>query len=345
MSVPRVSVLLSWIAGLAGIGLFVWLFTSTDVLDALAALPPAVWLTIPLYAVPLAVAVPGLAHSIPTASGSRIPPFPTLFTIRMAGESINNGLASAYVAGEPVKGLLMVPYGVRPRAALASALIGKTTNVAGEVIFLVLGVGVAATLFGQDAPVVSMLLTVAMVGAAIVALGIVVQQKRLLGRGLRLVQAIRLGPRKLWDRALPGADAIDAEIKSYYDTQRRDFVMAVLWGAGNWLLGAFELWMFLLLATDVPNPLVLSVALEAGIAVVKGLSFFVPASIGAQEGGIVWLFSATGLGRETGITYAVFRRFREMVWIGLGFLALWWHLRRRRADLAEPQPTPIKSIN
>jgi hypothetical protein len=339
MSLPRASVLFSWLAGLAGLGLFVWLFTSTDVLDALAALPPAVWSTIPLYAVPLAIAVPGLARSIPTTSGSLVPPFRTLFTIRMAGEAINNGLASAYVAGEPVKGLLMVPYGVRPRAALASALIGKTTNVAGEVVFLVVGVLVAATLFGGDAPVVSMLLTVAMVGAAIVALGVVVQQKRLMGRGVRLVQAIRLGPRKLWDRALPAADAVDEEIQGYYGSQRRDFVVAVLWGAGNWLVGAFELWIFLGLATDVPNPLVLSVALEAGIAVVKGLSFFVPASIGAQEGGIVWLFGATGVGREAGITYAVFRRFREMVWIGLGFLALWWHLRRRRAVLADPQPT------
>jgi Lysylphosphatidylglycerol synthase TM region len=332
MSLPRFSVLLSWLAGLAGLGLFVWLFTSTDVLDALAALPPVMWSSIPLYAVPLAVAVPGFARSIPTSSGSDVPRLRTLFTIRMAGESINNGLA-------PVKGLLMVPYGVRPRAALASALIGKTTNVAGEVVFLVAGVLVAAPLFGGDAPVVSMLMTVAVVGAAIITLGVVVQQKRLMGRGLRLVQAIRLGPRKLWDRALPAADAIDEEIKDYYRTQRRDFVVAVLWGAGNWLVGAFELWMFLALATDVSDPLVLSVALEAGVAVVKGLSFFVPASIGAQEGGIVWLFEATGVGREAGITYAVFRRFREMVWIGLGFLALWWHLRRRRAVLADPQPT------
>lgn len=340
MSRPRLATVLSWIAGLAGIGLFAWLFTATDVLHSLASLPPVLWLTIPLYALPLAAAVPGFARSIPTASGSRVPPFLTLFTIRMAGESINNGLASAYVAGEPVKGLLAVPYGVRPRAALASAMIGKTTNVAGEVVFLVVGVLVAATLFGGDTPVVTMLLTVATVGGAVVALGVVVQQKRLLGRGLRLVQAIRLGPRKLWDRALPAADAIDAEIKSYYRTQRRDFVAAVLWGALNWLLGAFELWAFLALATDVGNPLAMAVALEAGVAVVKGLSFFVPASIGAQEGGIVWLFTATGVGREIGLAYAVFRRFREMVWIGLGFLALWWHLRRRRAVLGEPQPTP-----
>lgn len=339
MKRPRLSTLLSWAAGLAGVGLFVWLFTQTDVIRSLGALPPALWLVIPLYAAPLALSVLGFARSIPLASGSRIPPFPALFTIRMAGESINNGLASAYVAGEPVKGLLAVPYGVRPRAGLASALIGKTTNIAGEILFLLVGVVVAAALLGRDTPVVTMLVTVTMVGAAVVALGVIVQQKRLLGRGLRIIQAIRLGPRKLWDRALPAADAIDDEVKSYYRTQRRDFAWAAIWGGAGWLAGAFELWAFLALATDVENPLVLAVVLEAGVAVVKGLSFFVPASIGAQEGGIVWLFAATGVGKEIGITYAVFRRFREMIWIGLGFLALWWHLRRRASVQAGSQAT------
>ena len=68
--------------------------------------------------------------------------------------------------------------------------------------------------------------------------------------------------------------------------------------------------------------------LEAGVAVTKGLSFFVPASIGVEEGGIVWLFRAVGLDPDAGAAYAVYRRFRELVWIALGFLALWWHLRR-----------------
>jgi hypothetical protein len=318
---------MSWLAALAGVWLFVWLFTATDVLHALAALPVTLWLVIPLHGAPLALAVLGFARSIPLRSGSVLPPFRALFTIRMAGESINNGLASAYVAGEPVKGMLAVSYGVRPRAGLASALIGKTTNVAGEVLFLLIGLGVAAILFGRDAPVVTMLVNVTAVGGAVVALGVLLQQRRLLGRGLRLIQAVRLGPRRIWDRALPGADAIDEEVRSYYATQRGDFIAATLWGAAGWLLGAFELWAFLALATEVPNPLVLAIAIEAGVAVVKGLSFFVPASIGAQEGGIVWLFVATGIGRDAGVTYAVFRRFRELVWIGLGFLALWWHLR------------------
>jgi hypothetical protein len=326
----RIATLASWLAGLVGIGLFVWLFASTDVLADLGRLPPALWGVVPLIAIPMSLGVMSFGRSIPLGSGSRLPPFRALFTIRLAGEAINNGLASAYVAGEPVKGLLAVPYGVKPTSGLASAMIGKTTFTAGEILFLLVGMGVAAALFGGSAPVVTMLVTVTAGGLAVVVLGVVVQQKRLLGRGLRLLQAVRLGPRALWDRALPGADAIDAEIRDYYRNQRRDFVAATLWAAGGWLLGSVELYLFLSFTTEVANPLALAVALEAGVAVVKGLSFFVPASIGAQEGGIVWLFSATGLSADAGITYAVFRRFREVCWIGLGFLALGWHLRRAR---------------
>lgn len=328
MSRRRIAVLASWLAGLAGIGLFVWLFTNTDVLGALGRLPTALWMVIPLIAVPTSLGVLSFARSIPRGSGSRLPPFRALFTIRLAGEAINNGLASAYVAGEPVKGLLAVRYGVKPTAGLASAMIGKTTFIAGEILFLLVGLVFAVILFGRHAPVVSVLLTVTAGGAAVVVLGVIVQRKRLLGRGVRLLQAVRLGPRAFWNRAMPGADAIDAEITDYYRTQRRDFVAACLWAAGGWLLGAFELGAFLSVTTEVQNPFVLAVALEAGVAVVKGVSFFVPASIGAQEGGIVWLFSAASLGADVGITYAVFRRFREMIWIGLGFLALGWHLRR-----------------
>ena len=70
MNLRRAYNILSWIAGIAGLGLFVWLFSSTDVLGSLASLPPVLWLSTPLYFVPLSAAVFGLARSIPTASSA-----------------------------------------------------------------------------------------------------------------------------------------------------------------------------------------------------------------------------------------------------------------------------------
>ena len=55
---------------------------------------------------------------------------------------------------------------------------------------------------------------------------------------------------------------------------------------------------------------------------IKGGTFFIPGSLGAQDGGNMLLLSAFGYSDVTGITFALLRRFRELVWIGLGLLCL-----------------------
>jgi len=325
---PRLLTLIGTLSGLGGLALLVHLFRGTDVLEKTRDLPAVLFLMIPLLAGAHALKTFSWLRSFPDQPGSRKPPFLPAFTIRLVGEAVNGALLSAQVAGEFVKGLLATRYGTRPAAGLASGFLGKTTFTVGEMLFLLGSACSALVLFGARTPLVGLLFTIVLGGLIFSGAVIFVQQRRLVGRGARILQAMRLGPRKLWDRALPGADAIDAAIRSYYRNQRRDFTAAVAWATVGWFSGASELWLFLHLVTTVEDPLVLALILEGGVATVKGLSFFIPASIGVQEGGIAWLFEAVGLPRELGLTYAVFRRFRELIWIGVGFLALGWHLRR-----------------
>ena len=55
---------------------------------------------------------------------------------------------------------------------------------------------------------------------------------------------------------------------------------------------------------------------------IKGGTFFIPGSLGAQDGGNLLFLRAFGYSDVTGITFALLRRFRELVWIGLGLLCL-----------------------
>jgi len=55
---------------------------------------------------------------------------------------------------------------------------------------------------------------------------------------------------------------------------------------------------------------------------IKGGSFFIPGSLGAQDGGNVLLLQAFGYSDVTGLAFALLRRFRELVWIGIGLLCL-----------------------
>ena len=62
--------------------------------------------------------------------------------------------------------------------------------------------------------------------------------------------------------------------------------------------------------------------IEALIQVLRIVTFMIPSSIGAQEGGIVLIFSQFGFTSGLALTFAVIRRIREILWIGAG-LVLW----------------------
>lgn len=310
---------------------FARIFGEYDVADALSRLPVALLLLVPLMGLRMVFGAFSWRFSFPRAEGSRPLPRRHLFWIRLAGEAINNGLVSAYVAGEPVKGLLAARYGPTTTAALASSLIGKTLHTLGEVLFILVGAAVAGLALEVTRPVAGWMLVAGGVGVAVIAVAVLVQRRRLVGRGARVLRALRLGPRALWDRALPGADAVDAAVHAYYGRQPGDVALATLFAFLDWAFGVVEVWVFIAVTTDVESAFLLAIVIEAAIDVVKGLSFFVPGSLGAQEGGITWLFEALGLGVAIGGAYAVFRRLREVVWIALGLGALSWYMRRADA--------------
>ena len=72
-------------------------------------------------------------------------------------------------------------------------------------------------------------------------------------------------------------------------------------------------------------------ALSVGI---KGSTFFIPGSLGAQDVGNFFLLKDFGYSDVAGFTFAMLRRFRELVWIGLGLLCL-AVLRGRAAAIQE----------
>ncbi|HLA62138.1 MAG TPA: hypothetical protein VK626_07830, partial [Nitrospiraceae bacterium] len=50
--------------------------------------------------------------------------------------------------------------------------------------------------------------------------------------------------------------------------------------------------------------------------------FFIPGSLGAQDLGNLFLLKDFGYSEVAGVTFALLRRFREMVWIGMGLLCI-----------------------
>ena len=81
-----------------------------------------------------------------------------------------------------------------------------------------------------------------------------------------------------------------------------------------------QVWRF----KDLDQPLDVATALviEALGTGVRSAGFLVPGALGAQEGGLVAIFTGVGLGAGTALAFGLVRRVREAVWALSGYLLL-----------------------
>ncbi len=251
-------------------------------------------------------------------------PFLLLFRARLAGEAVSLATPTMSVGGDPLKAYLL-----RPRLPLldgfVSVIADKTTVVAGQVIFLALGLLGAASLAtppeGRLLPIMAGLLVVevlAVSGFALVqASGALGGSGRLLGR---LAQRVGVGVGGA-DRFEQGLGDLDRALAALYRDRRRRLVGSAVVHAVAWAAGGLEIYVVLSLL-GTPASLGIALIVESFASGVKFASFMVPASLGALEGGYVVFFEAFGLGATAGLSYVLVRRLREITWAVVGFLAL-----------------------
>lgn len=266
-------------------------------------------------------------------------PFGLIFRARLAGEAVNLATPTMAVGGEPLKAYLLRPH-VPLVDGFVSVIADKTTIVVGQIFFLAAGLlaahAVAPT--GRLIPIMTGLL-----GVEILAIGgfVAVQASGGLGGGGRLLG--RIGSRVGWAdgaRYLRGLGDLDRALAALYRDDRRRLLVSAVVHAVAWATGGLEIYIVMrLLGTDVP--LLTSMIIEAFAGGVKFASFMVPASLGALEGGYVAFFEAFGLTATGGLSFVLVRRLREMVWAGIGFLAMGVSGRTAARSAADETSGPV----
>jgi len=101
----------------------------------------------------------------------------------------------------------------------------------------------------------------------------------------------------------------------------------------SWMAEAVEVYVFIWYLGG-PALALPAISIAALSVFIKGTTFFIPGSLGAQDIGNLFLLQDFGYSEVAGITFALLRRFREMVWIGTGLLCL-AVLRGRAAEIQE----------
>jgi putative membrane protein len=296
-----------------GLGFLVVLVVENDPSAVLASVTQLSWRVLVILAFPMALVMALDALGWRYAFLHDRVPFGPLLATRLAGEAFNIVTPTAALGGEVVKAWLLrdrVPL----EESVPSVIIAKTTITIAQGIFLLVGIVLALIVLAGT----SLLLAMEwLLGLEVIALAlfILMQTRGLVGWSARLLD--RLGIRRMSGSGT--AARVDAALAVFYRRAPRRLALSILFHLGAWLLGSVESWLILWFL-GIPVSLATATVIEAFATGIRFATFLIPGSVGAQEGGFVVTFLALGLRGADGVTFGLVRRFRELVWVGIGLL-------------------------
>jgi uncharacterized protein (TIRG00374 family) len=319
-----------------GLALFGWFVHRAGVGEIAAAFGHLSWFA-PLVLLPYALVyvldTAGWRFAFGNEGGARVP-FGTLMRVRWAGESVNAVVPSAYIAGEAVKVQLLHRRGVPRMDAASSVVAGKTAQTLAQVGFIAAGAAAGALHLPPESPA-----RIGMVAITLLALGIVVLLFLLQKRGMFRTLGALLPIRVLAKRA-ESLRQLDERVFDFYRKDRRHFVFSTATYFVGWCADALEILLVSHLL-GMPIDVTQALAIEAFIGVAKAVGIFVPGALGVQESGIVFLCYLFGVAPAYGVSYALIRRGREVIFAAIGGTLLYIDGFSFRGVLAQKQELPV----
>lgn len=308
--------------GCLTLGLLVWHIGLGNIYEAAARLGPA-----PL----LAILIPSLIMYVIEAYGWKVTlgpsaqsvPYWRLFAIRAAGEVVNMTTPTAYAGGEPLKAYLLKKHNVPIVEGLASVVIAKTTMTIAEVLFILLGVTLGFWMLGTTGSS-GQVVVGSVLGVGLLLFGtagfVLIQRRGIFTWMLDMLRklGLRIGYVEAREEQLK---LLDQTILNFYSHHQRAFYTSTGLFFLGWMAEALEV-LVIVYYLGGPASLPSAISIGALSVFIKGSTFFIPGSLGAQDGGNLVLMEAFGYSDVTGITFALLRRFREVVWIGIGLVCL-----------------------
>ncbi len=314
-----------WLALLVGVLVFSLYLRQTDWVAVGGALKGlgylGVLLLVPYFVVYVVDAWAWrMSFGSPTGVG-----FWRMFRIRWCGEAVNNLVPTAYVGGEAVKVLLLQREGVQASESTAAALISKTAQTIGQVLFLIAGAGAYLVIRGEgrERGLAWGLVLVVAGGCGVVGLLLWLQRRGVASTLLGWMERLGIRSRRVAARRA-GLESMDRIVAGFYRARRLRFAVCTAGFFAGWLLDTVEVYLAGQLL-GMPLSWNQALVLESFTGVVKVVGLWVPGALGVQESGIVLIGRWVGAPALFGPTYAVLRRVRELLYAAVGWalLAFW----------------------
>ncbi|RDU97015.1 lysylphosphatidylglycerol synthase domain-containing protein [Trinickia dinghuensis] len=306
---------LKWAGWPVGIALFIGLVVRDGAADVAHVIGQAgfalLWL-VPFHALPLLFDAYGWRILLRGRASLAF-----LWWIATVREAVGRLLPVLTVGGEIV-GIRLARWRVRDASVVSASVIVEVLITIGvQYAFSALGVVlILAATGGGHAKTIGLALVLSLPVPVVTAL--------LLRRGGVFHAIERFAARALGDghRLLQGIDGarLDAEINALM-TRIGILVSTFVWQLAGYLVGALETyWALALLGHPVSAGG--AIAIEALTQAVRHAAFMVPGGLGVQEVAVVLLAQMFGIEREVGLSLALVKRMREVIF-GCIALASW----------------------
>ncbi len=239
------------------------------------------------------------------------------FNVRLIGEALNNTLPVGGVGGEPVKAFLMKShYGLEYSDGTASLILAKTINMISLCIFMFLGFLIV--IFSETLPMYFKQVSLVGLSITCVLTGLLVIAQRT-NTILNFINSATglIGPIRAY-KAINFVETCGNILLDFYKSHLGRLYVAVTLALANWFLGVIEVY-YAMAFLGVPVTLSEAYVIESVAQMVRMGTFFIPMSIGAQEGAFLLVVSAVTGSNTTGLALGLIRRARELLWIILGY--------------------------
>jgi len=306
---------LKWAGWPIGIALLIGLVVRDGAADVMHVIGQAgfalLWL-VPFHAVPLLLDAYGWRVLLRGRASLAF-----LWWVATVREAVSRLLPVLAVGGEIV-GIRLARWRVRDASVVsASVIVEVLVTIAVQYAFSALGVVlILAATGGNHARTIAL--------ALVLSLPLPIVTGLLLRRGgvFRAIERFAANALGSEHRLLQGIDGakLDAEIDALM-TRAGTLVKAFVWQFLGYLIGALETyWALALLGHPVSAGG--AIAIEALTQAVRHAAFMVPAGLGVQEVAVVLLAQMFGIDREVGLSLALVKRMREVIF-GCAALVSW----------------------
>lgn len=318
---------------LLGAGLLTWLAVSSGIGSILADLSrvgPGLIVILALEFVIDGLNTLGWWYTLPPAQ--RAGTYRRLFWVRCAGSALNESTPTASLGGEPVK-VVLLQGRISTSAATASLLATKVSFSFSTAVFIMLGMAAVWSRLSLPRDVSLGLLT----GFILMVMGVSIfamLQLRGIGVGtIKFLRRLRIPDR--WLALIESSSQdIDAHLADFYRARTGDLIRAMAAHLSAYACGVLEILLlvgWLKLGFDP----IAALGIEAFSTLVGFVGFFVPASLGIQEGGKVLIFWALGLPRSSAMAVGIAFRLTSLIRIAVG-LIVFVLLQHESPKLSDP---------